>query len=320
MFCPDDFWLIDFCTEQKGYSTAVLRKGYHMMLLTEAGSKEQNFFLLAIVIILCLSLPYILKKTKVGSVVDWLNSLTLPNFVYWLKNRGSAGNTGTGTVKNKDGRTGNVKPGAAGTGNAKSAAAGTGSKKTAADHAGQTGSAGGGQKGKAVSTQNDLRNFISRVLNYTRKNGMFCLVPGYLACGGETATFPLIVITKKSVIGIHTYGFYGNIRAASDIPQWTWKNDKGSGTFNNPYPVADKNAEILRAVMREAGYPDMTVETAIVFTTSDTKITGAKKDRVFEQEQFFARLAKFSGGTESKHSTKAVGKALSKFSVRPEAN
>ena len=118
------------------------------------------------------------------------------------------------------------------------------------------------------SSKQELMKTISDLLSYGRKQKFFCVVPGTLIHGDDVASLAVLMVTRKSVLGFNCFGYGGTIIPGNGDEDWKQIINGEEKPIPSPIVRNRKQKEILDAVLRENGYPDLYTEIYGVFTAS----------------------------------------------------
>lgn len=187
-----------------------------------------------------------------------------------------------------------------------------------------TGTEGGKEAGKDAfhaqknSSRQDLMRTISALLSYARRNGFYCIVPGTLARGEEVASLAAVVVTRNSVLGFNCFGYGGTVTAVPGDGDWKQVLNGEETKIPSPVEKNRRQKEILDAVLKEAGYPEIRTEIFGVFTAADVKLKDHRGTRCYAQKGMMEALKGNQFLREGGINPKEVGKALEGYVKRAE--
>ena len=149
-------------------------------------------------------------------------------------------------------------------------AAGNDAGGDAVNTAGKAGRKGNAKDGASQknSSRQELMETISGLMTYATKYHFFCIVPGTLMHGDEVASLAVLLVTRKSVIGFNCFGYGGTICPGNGDEDWKQILNGEETSFASPVVKNRAQKEILDAVLKENGYPDIYTEVFGVFTAS----------------------------------------------------
>ena len=269
---------------------------HHLLLLTEmstesapaSSSGDLPMPLMITIIILCLSLPYLIKRRTGKSLDEWLRSFTLLERLAKRSEKKKAAQEGGKGSTGKD---------------AVSEAA---EKKNA--------------KQEAKQARNNLMRFIMDVMNLGRRKKLFTIVPGSVRCGKETADLSMLLITRVRVIGISCYPLDGTIHCQPDGKQWKRISGGKTTVIKNPVAPAQRNTKLVRQAMDQAGMGDIPYETAVVYTGRDVIFMGEKPDMVMKAAGFLEYVQTDADLTGGSIEPKELGEKLNRLVDRTQKN
>jgi hypothetical protein len=143
-----------------------------------------------------------------------------------------------------------------------------GGKGNAAGKTGTKGAKGKNSGKEKNSSRQELMTAISGLLSYGRKNRFFCIVPGTLEHGDDVASLAVLMVTRNSVIGFNCFGYGGTIYGAIGNEEWKQVMNGEEISFESPVARNKKQREIVNAVLKECGYPEIRTEIYGVFTAA----------------------------------------------------
>ena len=160
------------------------------------------------------------------------------------------------------------------------------------------------------SSRQELMTAISGFLTYGRKNRFYCIVPGTLEHEGATASLAALVITRSRVLGFNCFGYGGTVYAGSGDEDWRQVLNGEEKKIDSPVVRNRKQKEIVDAVLKECGYPNIPSEIYGVFTASGVILKDNRTTRCHTQNAMM-EILKGSRYMEDKGVDPAkVGKAL----------
>ena len=160
------------------------------------------------------------------------------------------------------------------------------------------------------SSRQELMTAISGFLTYGRKNHFYCIVPGTLEHDGATASLAALVVTRSRVLGFNCFGYGGTVYAGSGDEEWRQVLNGEEKKIDSPVVRNRKQKEIVDAVLKECGYPDIPSEIFGVFTASGVILKDNRTTRCHTQKAMM-EILKGSRFMEDKGIDPAkVGKAL----------
>ena len=256
---------------------------FNAVFLTQSSSGEPSLPVMIVVIILCLSLPYIIRRKTGKSLNEWLSSMTL---ISWLTRK-----------KEKE----------------------SGVKKVPTEEENRHAAQVKKQEEKALMLQqqnagrNDWMYFIKDVLDFTRRNHLFVLVPGHVRSGKGTTEYTMIVVTRSRVIGVVGEPGGGTIHCGGENGSWSRRENGAAASMENPCRLAMENLPLLKDALTRVGVDPNLCETAVVVTAKTARIEGNRPANVMKAEAFLKSISKSEDLTDGNLDPKAIGKALHKL-------
>ena len=278
---------------------------FDFLLSAAAAEGEPSRPVMVLVIILCLTLPFIIKKITGKGIYEWLSSLTLLGRLEkkeaekkLREKEGPRKKYGISQVSSKND-----------------------TRKTAQNSrtSGQTMQEDAqAQKHRARMLQNDWMRFLKRLLDFARKNQLFVLIPGDLVFENSTVQQTAVMVTKSRVIGVQSFVSGPDVKILDSGDVLMTKADGTKEQIPDPLKDADAAQETMVKILAQLGLDSAPCETMVVFTGQEASFGGNKSGRILNQEQFFARISSepdlHTGGLDPKK----AGKLLSTF--RPGKN
>ena len=115
-------------------------------------------------------------------------------------------------------------------------------------------------------------------------------MPGNIRCGEEEAELTMIIVTHARVIGVMAVPSGGEIICAKNGAAWKQKAGGAEETIGDPGSRRSRQHELVSNALRKEGMGRLVYETALVFTGSNTTLTGARPEYAFTAAQFFEGL------------------------------
>ena len=251
-------------------------------LLTQSPLKDPPVPVMVLVVVLCLSLPYLIRRKTGKSLNELLASFTL---ISWLTRR----------YEKKNG----LKP----------------DEKTARKNAARAAEKKELDEKDRIRRQQHKDNqewlrFIKETVDFARKNRLFVLVPGNITAGSRKAEYTLLLITRARVIGVMGEMVSGKIICHEKQKQWTCKQENGQTMLENPLIQAEQALTVLNEALRMTGQGSAGSEAAVVFTSPDARLEGEKNRNIMKAEAFFRDVSSDRDLKTGTLEPKQIGQAL----------
>ena len=231
-----------------------------LLLSVKPASGDLPLPVMTIIALLLLVLPYLIYRYTGKSVTDYLRLSVLIRKINELGDRLRGALTGKKTVPVE--REKKVLPGS---------------------------TPSGVQSRKKNYAQADYLRFISRLLDYARKNRLFAIVPGNIRQGGKTAEFAALLVTKKRVIGIMAYAYDGEI-SCREGGQWQVLEEGSSRQAGDLGLELVQQEKLLKAAAGRIGLDESICETVMVFTGRNAALSQGSPSHALTQDAFFERF------------------------------
>ncbi len=134
------------------------------------------------------------------------------------------------------------------------------------------------------SSRQELMKTISALLSYGRRNRFYCIIPGTLIHGDEVASLAVLIVTRNSVLGFNCFGYGGTVHVGSGEEPWKQVINGEEKKLESPVVKNKKQKEIVDAVLKECGYPEIKSEIFGVFTASDVVLKDNRNSRCYTQK------------------------------------
>ncbi len=231
-----------------------------LLLSVKPASGDLPLPVMTIIALLLLMLPYLIYRYTGKSVTEYLRLSVLIGKINALGDRLRSALTGKKTVPAE--REKKVPP--------RSEASGApGRKKNYA--------------------QADYLRFISRLLDFARKNRLFAIVPGNIRQGGKTAEFAALLVTNARVIGIMAYAFDGEI-SCREGAQWKVLEEGNSRQVGDLGLELMQQEKLLKTAAERIGLDANVCETVMVFTGRNAMLSPGSPLNALTQDTFFERF------------------------------
>lgn len=147
-----------------------------------------------------------------------------------------------------------------------------------------------GGRRRAANARNDYLRAMSDLLTFARRNRLFAIVPGNLACQDGTAELDALVVTRARVVGILAYSFGGTIACGAGGEDWTVTDGEGTRRLESPKRKADAQDELARRALRAGNLGDVPYRTVLLFTGGDAVLTGERAQGAYTREELLRLL------------------------------
>jgi len=231
-----------------------------LLLSVKPASGDLPLPVMTIIALLLLMLPYLIYRYTGKSVTEYLRLSVLIGKINALGDRLRGALTGK-------------------------KAAPAESRKTASLPKASSGAPGR----KKNYAQADYLRFISRLLDFARKNRLFAIVPGNIRQGGKTAEFAALLVTNARVIGIMAYAFDGEILCREGA-QWKVLEEGNSRQVGDLGLELAQQEKLLRDAAGRIGLNENICGTVMVFTGRNAVLSPGSPQNALTQEAFFERF------------------------------
>ncbi len=166
------------------------------------------------------------------------------------------------------------------------------------------------------STNADILSTVSEVVNFSRRNQYYAIVPGILKKEDLETKLPAILVMRSGVVGINLFGYGGAVSAKKDDAMWTQTMNGESRQIPSPIQVSARMQQVLKQILREIGYGEVDVNVISVFTEKNVKITGPSATEIVRAKDLIGEMGKKRYVTSKGVDVKELGNALSVFQVK----
>ncbi len=137
-------------------------------------------------------------------------------------------------------------------------------------------------------TQQDLSEFISRLVTFARRNKVRTIIPATFTYNGEVARISAILIGHGRVLGIFCMGYGGSIEPDLNRDEWRQELNGQVKYFKNPLKITAGMDTLVKTAMTDEGL-DVPFKTVCVFTTPNVDISPVIQD-IYTDDAFFYYL------------------------------
>ncbi len=137
-------------------------------------------------------------------------------------------------------------------------------------------------------TQQDLSEFISRLISFARKNRLRTIIPATFCYNDEVLRISAIIVGHGRALGIFCLGYGGSVEPDLNRDEWKQKLNGEIKYFKNPLKITEGMDDVVREALRSKG-KDVPYRTVCVFTTPDVDVDPVIQD-VYTVEGFFYYL------------------------------
>ena len=160
------------------------------------------------------------------------------------------------------------------------------------------------------NAQADYLKFISRLLDFSRKNRLFSILPGNILHNEEAASLTAVLVTKARVIGVMAYAFEGEVIPAKNAA-WQVVEDGETRPVGNLAEEGRHQLELLKGAMQRIGLSGIPCEVMLVFTGNKAVLPADKPAGVMKAEAFFEQCSSRKDLQEGTLSPAETGRKLS---------
>ncbi|MBQ1312083.1 MAG: hypothetical protein IIY55_09565 [Blautia sp.] len=168
------------------------------------------------------------------------------------------------------------------------------------------------------SNRNDLLDFVSSLVSYSRKHHFHLVFPGTVSTEEGTAMLTAILITRKQAVGFSCYGYGGTVLAKAGAEEWTQTLNGERSRFKSPEKKNARQEALLRAALDQAGYPFVPCEVMGVFTAKKLELLNAGKMNCFVKANAMEHLKEEKYLADGPQKPEEVGKALEKLVIKEQ--